>query len=784
MTVAPPPNVLDLPSGFKLCAGLTESTILPTWDVETYSEAGFVFDEQLGRWRKPDGAPSGKQAGLPLVGARVYFEHPTADVLMVGYDLKDGRGRRQWFPPTEPVPADLRDHILAGLPLEAHNAGFEDWAAQLVLGPKYGLPVPTLDQIHCSMAKCRAWCLAPALSMAGDILGIETPKDKEGKALIKLFSTPRNPTKTDPSLRVHPLGEPEKWRGYCAYNLTDVIAESQVSAKVPDLSPAEREYWKLDRTINRRGVYVDRESLDACIEVLEQATAKYNAELYQLTNGAVPEASKREAFIAWLHTRNLHTDSLDDENLTWLIDAAAAAGDEICSRALWIRKQIASASVKKVYAMRLCMTAEGRMHDLEDFHGARTGRPTGRGPQPTNLPNSGPNVHHCWSCGRWFPAAMAHCPGCGAVAGPQAEEWNPEAVEAALKTFRTRSLEAVEFFWHDPIGTMSGCLRGLYAAAPGHDFIGSDYSAIEAVVNAALSGCEWRMEVFRTTGKIYEASAAQTFKVPFEEILQHKVDTGNHHPLRKKGKVTELALGYLGWIGALRVMGYDGSDEEAKELILAWRDASPEIVYLGGGQKVPTGVLSDHAAFAAQRPWDPFRFGLEGMALNAIENPGQTFPVNRLDGSHSGLSWLCYNDVLYMLLPDGTRIAYHRPRIEPAMQAWRGLAISFEGFNTNTQKAPYGWIRMPLYAGIMLENACQAVANRILRHGQHRVEAAGYAVVLHVYDENLAEVPEGFGSVEEFEREMSVMPPWAVDQQGRPWPIFARGGWRGKRFRK
>jgi len=168
----------------------------------------------------------------------------------------------------------------------------------------------------------------------------------------------------------------------------------------------------------------------------------------------------------------------------------------------------------------------------------------------------------------------------------------------------------------------------------------------------------------------------------------------------------------------------------------------------------------------------------------ALREPGKIFPVTRLDGTHSGLSWQLHADVLYMHLPDGTYIAYHRPRLEPAQESWRGMAISFEGYNTNPKKGPIGWIRMPLYAGIMLENACQAVANRILRHGQHRLEAAGYPLVLHVYDENVGEVPIGYGSIEEFEREMSVMPEWARDEGGRPWPIVARGGWRGPRFRK
>jgi DNA polymerase len=321
---------------------------------------------------------------------------------------------------------------------------------------------------------------------------------------------------------------------------------------------------------------------------------------------------------------------------------------------------------------------------------------------------------------------------------------------------------------------VAGCLRALFTAAPGMELISSDYTAIEAVVNAALSGEKWRMDVFRTHGKIYEASAAEMFKIRLEELLDYpKTHGGSKHPLRQKGKVAELALGYLGWIGALRDMGgYEGTDDEAKALCVAWRDASPSIVYLGGGQYEGRGYQRQAKLY-----------GLEGMAVAAVQNPGVEYLVARRDGTQSGLSFQCHLDVLYMRLPSGRRIAYHRPRLAPAKDAWRGLSLSFEGYNTNPKSGPRGWLRMPTYAGKLLENACQAVANDILRHGQQLLEHAGYPIVLHVYDENVAEIPVGLGSIEQFEALMSTLPEWARDETG-PWPIKARGGWRGQRYRK
>ncbi len=492
-----------------------------------------------------------------------------------------------------------------------------------------------------------------------------------------------------------------------------------------------------------------------------------------------------------------------------------------CLRALEIRQAVGSASVKKVYALRGQMTAAGRVHDLFTVDGARTGRPTGSGPQPTNFPNSGPEVRQCAQCSRWHPADRMMCPWCFTVRGPtsKAEEWNAAAAEDGLAAIATRDLDFVEMIWGDALAVMGGSLRSLLCTDEDHEFICSDYSAIEAVVNAMLAGEQWRIDVFRSHGKIYEASAAATFRLDVNDFHRYEgytdaelaqpqwwtrkpaAPTGNKHPLRRKGKVTELSMSFLGYIGALKAMGFEGPDDEAKKLVLDWRAASPNIVFLGGGQSCPQSTMLWHQqALAAGGvtnagpeweisrarangvpPWKgvPYMHGLEGMAVLAIQNPETFYPVMRLDGTHSGLTMYVHADVLYMFLPDGSYIPYHKPRLAAGRDDWRGLQISYEGYNTNPKMGAYGWCSMTTYSGKLLENACQATANRILRHGQHRLEAAGYPVVLHVYDENAAEVPKGFGSIEAFEAEMNVMPPWAAD-----WPIKAKGGWRGRRYRK
>jgi DNA polymerase len=279
------------------------------------------------------------------------------------------------------------------------------------------------------------------------------------------------------------------------------------------------------------------------------------------------------------------------------------------------------------------------------------------------------------------------------------------------------------------------------------------------VVLAELAGEAWRQEVFRTHGKIYEASAARVTGVPLETILGHRATTGQHHPLRKKFKILELALGYGGWTGSLKAFGAGDfmTELEMEREASAWRAASPAIVEFWGGQR---------------RNRRPELYGIEGCWVSAITQPGVVF-------SYRGISHLMRGDALYCRLLSGRYLTYHRPRLTPSSRRQGEWTISYEGWNTNPKNGPVGWIRMETYGPKITENYTQATARDIQVFGLRALERAGYHIVLHVYDEDVAEVPEGWGSVEEFERIMSTMPAWASD-----WPIRASGGWRGKRYRK
>lgn len=759
-TVIPsPPRLADLRAGTVLVAGMGTSTVVPDVDFETYSEAGFVWDEESGKWVCLPRAAQRKK-GITVVGAARYAEHPTTEVLSLAYDLKDGRGRRHWKP-SDPPPDDLFAHILTGGLLEAWNVGFERHIWEKVCVPRMGWPAVARSQWRCAMAKARAHALPGALDNAAAVLGTEARKDKDGTRLLNRFSIPRNPTKGDPRFRIRPEDDPADAARLYSYNIRDIAAEAELSSLTPDLQPEELEWWQVDQEINARGVQVDTESIEACAAIVDAALGRYNGELKELTDGTVAAASEIQRLSGWLGGLGVHVLSLDEEHVEETLKRSDLPPS--ARRALEIRALIGSASVKKLFAMRNTVCADGRIRDLFAYHGARTGRCTGHGPQPTNLPNHGPAVARCAACGRHH-SARSNCPWCGAIAAPPTTEWNPSAVEDALAIMRTGSLDCAEMFFGEALPAVSGCLRGLFVAAPGHDLICSDYSAIEAVVLAELAGETWRQEVFRTHGKIYEMSAAKISGVPFEEFLRHKEETGHHHPLRKTlGKVAELASGYGGWIGAWKAFGADSfmSEDEMRSAILAWREASPAIVEFWGGQS---------RGFGYQRRAE--MYGQEGAAVSAVLYPGQEFT------SH-GFRWLMRGDALYCRLLSGRYLTYHRPRLRPSERRAGEWSLSYEGWNTNPKYGAVGWVRMDTYAGKLTENLVQATARDLQRHALVAQERAGYRIVLHVYDENVAEVPEGWGSVEEFEAIMSETPPWAAG-----WPVRARGGWRGKRYRK
>lgn len=703
------------------------------FDFETYSAAGYHYDNDRRKGK-----------GLLDVGTPVYSEHESTEALCMAYDLKDGVGSRLWVPGM-PGPKDLFDHIASGMAIEAHNSSFEFYIWNNVCVEKYGFPPLPFHQLRCSAAKCAAWSIPTSLAKSAEALGTPIQKDKDGMRLIRKFSMPQTPTKKQPLRRVRPVDDLADISNMYNYCVTDIETEADVSQRVPDLSPHELNVWLLDQHINYTGMQIDIEAVDNLTAIFEQAQEKYATQLPQLTDGAVNTAGEVAKILAWVNSRGVEMDGLTSPK----VDKVLARDDvpDDVRQVLWIRSILGAASVKKLYALRKKTSKDGRIRQLFAYCGAdRTGRWAGRGPQPQNLPNSGPNVTRCANgCGTQNGDKQINTPCiCG---GPMvATEWDINAVDQFLEMAKHKDLEYIETQFSDAVAGISGCLRGLFMAAPGKELICSDFSAIEAVVLAAMAGEEWRLEVFRTHGKIYEMSASKITGIPFQEFLDHKERTGEHHPMRKKvGKVAELASGYGGWINAWKQFGADKfmNEEEIKDNILKWRAESPMIV--------------------------KFWHEVERCFKAAVAVPGSLH-------AYRGLTFQVQNNIMELTLLSGRKLHYHRPRLVQGERYGKPhTSIHFWGIDSLTKK----WCEMSTYAGKITENIIQATARDIQANSMLNVQRGGYPIVLHVHDEIISEVPQGTGDVAEFERLMATLSDWCKD-----WPIRAAGGWRGKRYRK
>jgi DNA polymerase len=773
----PPPNPATALRGTKFRIGRFVSTVLPDIDFETYSEAGYQWGEKVVRgklvpkWLPPVG--STKDEGIFAVGAAVYTEHPSAEVLSCAYNLKDGSGPKMWVPGM-PLPLDLFEYLLTYDPwaepsydqpgiIEAHHSMFEVRVCLAILAKRYGWPQLEIGQFRCSMAKARAHALPGGLAPLGTVLGIEHGKDSEGTRLLNKFSVPQDPTsKNGMVTRVRLADDPDDAQALYRYNARDIVAESEASALIPDLPPFELRYWLADQRINYRGVHCDRKAVEDCIVILEQALAKYNPELEAITGGLVPEASKVAALKNWLEAEHgIKSPNLDDDAITEIL-----ARDDIpddARRALDIRQLIGSASVKKVYAMIRQVTEGDRLCDMAIYHGARTGRDNGDGVQPLNMPKAGPALTWCISTRKPYRQNATSCPHCGLIACSALGEkttWHPDAVDFALEIMASRSLELVEFYFGSALLAISGCVRGLFTARPGYELLGVDYASIEAVVAACLAGEQWRIDTFRNKRDIYLESAAKVLGKTYDWYM---ANGGKKHPDRAAiGKFAELALGFSGWVNGW--YGFDKSgrftEDQLKDIIMAWREASPRIVEMWGGQ-------------VRGKPWAPDYqeyYGLEGMAILALLNPGQEY-------SYNGITYFYECDRLYCRLLSGRHITYHQPRLSPS-DRWGGqYSINFMGWNTNPKKGPLGWVWMNLYGGLLFENVVQATARDIMAHGVLNCEARDMPVVLRVHDEVVPECPIGAKTIADVEAALCDLPEWCKD-----WPIRAEG-WKTPRRR-
>lgn len=474
---------------------------------------------------------------LAKAGVYRYVEAPDFEILLFGYSIDGGEVRVIDLASGDALPQEILSALEDKTVTKwAFNAQFERICLSRFLGYPTGTYLET-DSWKCSMVWSAYMGLPLSLEGVGAVLGLEKQKLIEGKDLIRYFCTPCKPTKANGSrTRNLPQHDKEKWKRFKQYNIRDVETEMQIQNRlqkfpVPDFVWEE---YHLDQEINDRGILVDMDFVEKCIEIDGVSRENLVDKMQKLTNLDNPNSVVQMK--DWLSNNGVETETLGKKAVAALI---IEVPDEM-SEVLSLRQKLAKSSVRKYQAMQNSVCADGRVRGMFQFYGAnRTGRFAGRLVQLQNLPQN-----------------------------------HMEDLAEARGLVKNGDYEMLDFLYDDIPDTLSQLIRTAFIPSVDRTFFVADFSAIEARVIAWFAGEAWRKDVFAQGGDIYCASASQMFGVPVEK---HGV---NGH-LRQKGKIAELALGYGGSVGALKSMGaieMGLSEEELPELVSAWRTSNPCIV--------------------------------------------------------------------------------------------------------------------------------------------------------------------------------------------------------------
>ena len=475
------------------------------------------------------------EADLSKSGVYKYVDAPGFEVLLFGYSADGGPVKVISLAEGEELPQKIKEALLDDTVLKfAFNAQFERVCLEKYLGVHLAP-----DAWRCTMVASLYLGLPGSLAQVGAVLGVEKKKLETGKDLIKFFSVPCKPTKTNGGrTRNLPEHDREKWQQFITYNARDVETEMDIMEKVARF-PVPDFIWKQyaqDQRINDLGIELDMALVTQAIKCDEESRERYLKRAQELTGLENPNSPIQ--LKEWILSNGVEMETLTKAEVASVMETATGPVKEV----LELRQLLSKSSVKKYVAMETCRCSDGRAHGLLQFYGAnRTGRWAGRLVQVQNLPQN-------------------HIPD----------------LAVARNLIKSGCFEAVELLYDSIPDTLSQLIRTAFVPREGCKFMVADFSAIEARVIAWLAGESWRQEVFRNNGDIYCASASQMFGVPVEKH-------GVNGELRQKGKIAELALGYGCGVGAMISMGAIDmglAEEELQPIVDSWRQSNPAIVKL------------------------------------------------------------------------------------------------------------------------------------------------------------------------------------------------------------
>lgn len=620
------------------------------------------------------------------VGAYNYARHPSTRVLFASYAKNDGKIYRWDTSKKQEIPVKLYKLLTdPNIHIHAFNANFERLILKYVL--KINLPI---EKFRCTMIHAYGLSFAGSMDNVGEQIGLPLflRKDKRGKDLIRKFCQPQ-PASRKVSHWNH-INAPEEWEMLGEYCDQDVEAERAIYKfleKYP-LRQEEWDGWFLDQRINDRGLPIDRKLLNKALILAEKEKERLMKAMKRITKLDNPNSGPQ--LHSWLEEKNFQLPNLQKATVTEALEGKIP-GKSI-RRVLEIKAQLAKSSVSKYEALNKAACSDDRLYGSLQYMGAqRTARWAGRLFQPHNLPRPEMN--------------------------------GDEAVNLILTEEHPKKAMTV----------LSSAIRGAICAEEGKQLTVSDLAGIEGRVLPWLCYFQEKVDKIAAGLSMYKVAAAGIYHMDYDAIDKESIEY-------LVGKITELALGYQGALGALNSMAKayglpEYTPEVGYPIVRGWRDVNKPIV----------NFWSD----------------CEKAIRLAILNPGMGYKAGRIEV-------FVENDFLFAELPSGRCLSYYKPKIVDG-------SITYMGLNTYTRK----WERIQSYGGKFAENFAQAVSRDILIYLMFGIERYGFPIVGTVHDEVINETKK-FKKYnhEQLTKLMTVSIPWAQDL-----PLGAKS-YTAKRFKK
>lgn len=614
-------------------------------------------------------------------GVYKYVESPDFDILLFGYCYDDNPVEVIDLTKEKLPAVILSDLIDPSVIKTAWNANFERTCLAKYLG--HAMPP---EQWRDTMVAALEAGLPAALGKAALALGFEEDKQKDraGKALIRYFSMPCKPTKANGGrTRNMPSDAPEKWQQYMDYNRQDVVVEREIAKMIDPINDREQCFWALDQKINDRGICIDMDLAKASVYIDDQAKKQAFDTIQEITG--VNNPNSRAQIKAWVEKEiGKPLEKFDKDTLS---DLMKTLPDGDVKTVVSMRLKTTKTSVAKYKKMLDCVGSDNRARGLFQFYGAsRTGRFSGKMLQLQNLSKN-----------------------------------KVSDLELARETVKQRDFSWAEMLYGDAQSLLSELVRTALIARDGCRFIVSDFASVENVTLAYISNEQWCVDAYHNKEDLYCVTASKMFNVPVEKH-------GRNKEYRKYGKITTLACGYGGSVGAMYNFGADKmgiSEDTMRKMVADWRKANPHIV----------------------RFWRD----VSNAAMRTVK-------TGRVVKLHHGIAFGMSGNDMLIKLPSKRFLRYKNMRVEDNRR-FGEPGLVFDGVQQMTHK----WGAIDTYSSKLVENITQAICRDILCEAMLRLEQSGYPIVSTIHDEIVCEVPYGFGSTEEMSSIMAQPVSWAAD---------------------